>query len=653
MSVRVSVIVPTYNTGAPLQRLVDSLDAQTLPTGQFEAIFVDDGSSDDTATRLEQLCAARPNYRTTRIPNSGWPGRPRNVGLDMATGEYVFSADHDDHLAPDALQRMHDYASANSSDIVIGREVRVGRRPLSSAMFLSDQPSVDLSWPLLLNLLTPHKMFRRDFLITHDLRFPEGKRRLEDHAFVLPAYFRAKTISVLGGHPCYFWDMRADGTMHSSQGIDPDTYYPYLTEILDIVEANTEPGPERDRMLSHWYRGKVMDFIGRSIRNWEPERQQSLLRVTSELARTRFAGVDPYITPVKRVQSALLRAGHLDPLIAVTETIGHLSATPVTRSVTWHDGLLVLEVGTTLCQADGSPVLFRRREDRVLWVPPEPLGPGVDEGLLDLTDAVADPRLRLYLREPSTGVNYEVAGDVATKLVPVSGGLSLTTVTTFRLDPRSAAHGSPLDPGVWRARLATGVGGLDTAEDLPLPEVMPGAALLDGMTVVPFARRSRALVLAVSSPEHPLARAVHPQPQDVSVQHTVSGSRLRIELRDVHARGSVEREGALHIGGLPVPARLVADPGGGSVRLESWLSALPGTHPLQLALGGKPVGLGLALRVAGDGQVTAQRHLPPKARTKGGPLSHPALRAAVRRVPGLAPALRRLRPVVRRLRARR
>jgi hypothetical protein len=183
-------------------------------------------------------------------------------------------------------------------------------------------------------------------------------------------------------------------------------------------------------------------------------------------------------------------------------------------------------------------------------------------------------------------------------------------------------------------------------------KALPGPALLDGVTVVPLARRAGGLVLTVSSPRHSLAHTVHPSPRDVTLRHAASGSRLRIDLPGVHVHGDVDQAAALHIGGLPVPARLVADGTTGTARVESWFSALPGTHSLQLALGGeKPVRLGLDLHVAGDGRVTVRRHTAAKKKAARAP-SHPSLRAAVRRVPGLAPALRRLRPVVRRLRAR-
>ena len=59
-----------------------------------------------------------------------------------------------------------------------------------------------------LALLTPHKLFRTAMLREHGIRFPEGRRRLEDHLFVVPAYFAAERISVLASYPIYHWVSR-------------------------------------------------------------------------------------------------------------------------------------------------------------------------------------------------------------------------------------------------------------------------------------------------------------------------------------------------------------------------------------------------------------------------------------------------------------
>ena len=263
-AVKVSVVVPVYNPGRYLDDLLVSLARQTMPPTDFEVVFVDDGSTDGTSALLCDVAAAAANVRVLRIPNSGWPGRPRNLGIDEARGDYVFFVDHDDELGDDALERMYAYAVANDSDVVVGREVRRGKGWVAGPLFRQDLPATTLAeTPELLLLLTPHKLFRRRLLVEHGIRFLEGPRRLEDHPFVMAAYFRARVISVLASTTCYYWHNRPDSA--GSRARDWHLYFTSMHDAIDVVEAHTEPGPLRDRMLLHWYRDKGLRRLGTQL----------------------------------------------------------------------------------------------------------------------------------------------------------------------------------------------------------------------------------------------------------------------------------------------------------------------------------------------------------------------------------------------------
>src|SRR4051812_3729319 len=126
--VKVSVIVPVFDPGPHIDDCIRTLTEQSLPPEAYEVVFVDDGSTDGTGERLDALAADRSNVRVEHIPNSGWPGRPRNVGLGMAAGEYVLFVDNDDRLEHDALERLVAMADADEADVVVGKTVGHQRR---------------------------------------------------------------------------------------------------------------------------------------------------------------------------------------------------------------------------------------------------------------------------------------------------------------------------------------------------------------------------------------------------------------------------------------------------------------------------------------------------------------------------------------------
>lgn len=250
MPVRVSVVVPVFDPGPHLDDLVDSLLRQTLPAEEFEVLFCDDGSDEGTRRRLHALAAGHPHFEVLLLEHSGWPGRPRNAGLDAAVGRYVFFCDHDDRLGEQALERLTAFADRHGSDVVVGHLVGVGRE-LRLGTFQRDVPHAELGVDPLLDLLTPHKLFRTAFLREHGIRFPEGRVRLEDHLFVMQAYLAARVISILASYPCYYWTVRQDKPSASAGLIDPEPYFFHLRRVLDVVEERCGPGERLDRLLPH------------------------------------------------------------------------------------------------------------------------------------------------------------------------------------------------------------------------------------------------------------------------------------------------------------------------------------------------------------------------------------------------------------------
>lgn len=356
--VRVSVVVPVFNPGPAFDDLISSLDRQTLDPTEFEVLLCDDGSDDATRERLRKAASSRSNVHVRHLPHSGWPGAPRNHGIDAARGTYIQFVDQDDFLFDAALEKLCDYADANGSDVVVGKEVGIGRK-LPARIFRRDIPRASLENDPLLEMLTPHKLFRTAFLREKGIRFPEGRVRLEDHLFVMRAYFAAKTISVLASEPCYAWVKHPSSA--SSSRIDPDTYFPHLETVLDLVEAHTEPGRIRDRLLRHWLRGKILGRLeGRRMVKYPDAYRDRLLDVVVPLTRSRFGpGVDRGLSFPHRIRARLLREDRRTDLLRFAEFEAGLRCRATIASATWsRGGGLRLAVDVTLTRQDGrTPVL--------------------------------------------------------------------------------------------------------------------------------------------------------------------------------------------------------------------------------------------------------------------------------------------------------
>ncbi|MEA1265104.1 glycosyltransferase family A protein [Microbacterium sp. STF-2] len=365
-NIRVSVIVPVYRPGPSFDDLIASLDRQTLGTASLEVLLCDDGSGEPTGARLAAIARDRPHVRVLSLEHSGWPGMPRNHGVDAARGTYVQFVDQDDYLFDGALEKLCDYADQHSSDVIVGKEVGIGRR-LPSRIFSHDVPDAVLGTDPLLEMLTPHKMFRTSFLRANGIRFPEGKVRLEDHLFVMQAYFAASTISILASEPCYAW-VKEPGSASSSR-IDPESYFPHLETVLDLVEAHTEPGKLRDRLLRHWFRGKILKRLsGRQMARYPDDYRDRLLDVVTPLVQKKFGpGVDAGLGLPHRIRASLLRADRREDLLALAQFEAGITCHAAVTEARWsRGGGLHLTLRVTLTSEGHDAFVF---ETTVVEVP--------------------------------------------------------------------------------------------------------------------------------------------------------------------------------------------------------------------------------------------------------------------------------------------
>jgi glycosyltransferase involved in cell wall biosynthesis len=114
----VSVVVPTRDRAARLERLLAALRAQTIGTDAFEVIVVDDGSRDETATVL--AAADGLNLRVVARETAGGPAAARNEGWRLASADVVAFTDDDCEPTPEWLERVLDAAREHPGVIITG-----------------------------------------------------------------------------------------------------------------------------------------------------------------------------------------------------------------------------------------------------------------------------------------------------------------------------------------------------------------------------------------------------------------------------------------------------------------------------------------------------------------------------------------------------
>ena len=193
----ISIVIPLYNASEYVSECLNSLLAQTFQN--FEVIMVDDCSTDDSVEIIESYIPIF-NGRLKLVKmeqNTGSGAIPRNKGLMLSRGEYVYSMDNDDVLTKTALKELYTLAKKYKADVVycekyymstgVGEEFVKNIRPadkkiqrppyVSKPIFLSDDLSKRFKefmerrfWPAPWS-----KLVRREVIIKNELFFPALK----------------------------------------------------------------------------------------------------------------------------------------------------------------------------------------------------------------------------------------------------------------------------------------------------------------------------------------------------------------------------------------------------------------------------------------------------------------------------------------------
>ena len=262
---QVTVIVPVYNTIDYLRPCLESLVGQTIGHDRLEVVAIDDGSTDGSGEVLEEYAAAHPDlFRVIHQANSGGPARPCNVGLDHATGRFVFFLGSDDYLALDALERLVQRADEWDADVVVPPAIGVGGRHVDQRVFQEEHPDLAFPGDLLPFSISNTKLFRRALVEEHGLRYPLDLQVGSDQPFAVAAMLHARRISVLGPPTAYFGVKRVDQG-NITYCTDWRTRLTDLTAVIDHLCGLLPEGERRDALLVRHFTWELDKLLTRDL----------------------------------------------------------------------------------------------------------------------------------------------------------------------------------------------------------------------------------------------------------------------------------------------------------------------------------------------------------------------------------------------------
>ena len=182
---KVSVVIPFFNPKKTIQKSIESVVRQSLD--EVQIVLIDDGSTDDTNQIVDEY-EANDNAVIIHQTNKG-VSCARNVGIEEATGKYIFFLDSDDYLEPDALQIMYEYSEDNGLDLVacshteFNATIYQGNDSRSKSFTAYSREEIAIRYPDIFPQSVWGKLFVRQILVERKIRFDEEMTLGEDQFF--------------------------------------------------------------------------------------------------------------------------------------------------------------------------------------------------------------------------------------------------------------------------------------------------------------------------------------------------------------------------------------------------------------------------------------------------------------------------------------
>lgn len=205
---KVTVVTPVYNAEKYLRKTIDSVINQTIGFENIEYFLIDDCSTDSSRDILLEYSSKYENIIAVFLKcNSGTPGQPRNLGIQLSTSKYITFVDADDWLEPNGLETLHAILEQTGDDYVVGKTIQLkseGAKIVGEHECCKERRNVSpYSIPHIFQHLGPRaRMVRASVIKDNGIRFPEMKFA-EDKQFFIDVLIHCNKISTTKA-PIYY-----------------------------------------------------------------------------------------------------------------------------------------------------------------------------------------------------------------------------------------------------------------------------------------------------------------------------------------------------------------------------------------------------------------------------------------------------------------
>ncbi|MDR1698369.1 MAG: glycosyltransferase [Prevotellaceae bacterium] len=215
---RFSIIIPVYNVEKYLEQCLNSVLNQTFT--DYEVICVNDGSTDESLTILRRYEKRYQHLKVIDTKNGG-TASARNIGLENATGEYIWFVDSDDWVEKNSLQIFDAQLRNKQLDVLCFNGKLIYEEDKRTEFDEIQQENFTSGWEYYNKyaiqgqkfhfVCVVLRVFRREFLMGHNLFFDKNVS-FEDNLWIPQVFYYAKNVEVIADY-LYFYLIREGSKM--------------------------------------------------------------------------------------------------------------------------------------------------------------------------------------------------------------------------------------------------------------------------------------------------------------------------------------------------------------------------------------------------------------------------------------------------------
>lgn len=247
--IKVSVIIPVYNGEKYIEACIESVLNQTLK--EVEIIIVNDASTDNTQSIIEKYSIKYSDkIKVVTKDNNEGQGKARNIGINLATGEFITFVDSDDTISESMLEKMYDIAKEKGADVILCDyyEIIKENKTIQKALL---QRTNDIKKDFVTWIAGPcNKLIQTELLKKNNLYFLEVRAYEDISMMPLVGVYAKKIIYI--EEPLYNYYIRHGSTMRQK------TFNNKLLSIYDALEYLAE-GFKKSELLKEYQ--EELEFI--------------------------------------------------------------------------------------------------------------------------------------------------------------------------------------------------------------------------------------------------------------------------------------------------------------------------------------------------------------------------------------------------------